>query len=729
MQIDVCDQCGKPVQERSSSSTPPIFQDSRCCCSSDAETKHDTPPVLAEGSARPAAAIAGRMRVQNSTMNEPDGLSAWVSPQPFGWPDDAITGSDLGFEAEAQPVAPPETNKSKIENGLINDERVFSLKNGDDELIGKTIDGQFQILAKIGTGGMSVVYQAMHLGHEQIVAIKVLCPERQLDDQVIQRLKREAQAACALDQENIVRVRQFGVDGGGYAYLVMDFVDGESLAHRISQRKTLPAAAVIQIANDIARGLSYAHKHGVVHRDIKSGNIMICQGADGNELAKIVDFGLAKSLLDKSESQDLTKSGEVFGSPFYMSPEQCRGRKVDARSDIYSLGCVMYEAITGSPPFKGESCLDTLIKHLNEKPAPIGRIKGGQHLEAIVMHALEKQPESRYQSVDELITDLAFELPLARLSGRLSFESPLAEVLQNTIDDYGSGRYVVELFDPAAQRGGSFVICESHIVSAQIVEPALSGYEALRVLCQSGSCDYKVYELEDGEPEPFSRNVLIKLTKFLEKLPYLPEDQGDLFDQEKLLDQVFSNGVVAAMPKAVLEEIPHHSELPDGAADEADDWHKIAVKFSESAPPITATSASAAAAPVAVDEDDLSLASLTQPKRHESTASKNGRILKKSFVGPIAAVNFFFGRFWRLLVPLFILFLCVRVGMVAVQKFKPADNHDSPAVKEVRHINSLPKRLSAIRPLRVRHAEAPAAPAPSVEPPHRHAYQTAPSSQ
>jgi serine/threonine protein kinase len=593
-----------------------------------------------------------------------------------------------------------------------------------DKLIGKTIGGHYRILGKIGTGGMSVVYQAVDIELDEVVAIKVVSPERQLDDQVLQRLRREAQAACDLDQENIVKVREFGLDPSGHAYLVMDFVAGESLSHRLAQRQKLPAREVIQIATDVAKGLSYAHKHGVVHRDIKSGNIMICQRADGKELAKIVDFGLAKSLFDKSEAQDLTKSGEVFGSPFYMSPEQCRGRKVDARSDIYSLGCVMYEAITGFPPFKGESCLDTLIKHLNEKPAPIGRIKGGQHLEAVIMHALEKLPESRYQSVDELSADMAFELPLARLSGRLSFELPLAQVLQDALDDYGNGRYVVTLSDPDTDRAGEFVICDSHILAAHADQPPTSGYEALRMLCQIGSCNYTLNELDDAEPEPSPRSLHIKLSKLIERLPYLPENQGDLFDQETLLDKVFANANMTAMPQAMrAEEELDADQTVDNDDGALDTWHKVAVKFTDPAVQVSSISAARGA------EEEASLESLTLPKRHESSAAKDGRVLKKSFVGPIAAVNFFFARFWRLLLPLFVLFLGVRLGMMAIEKFKLADNHEPP--KETRHVNVPSRRVSGIKTIKVHHAETPgkdAAPA-SAEPPHRHAYQTLPSSQ
>jgi serine/threonine protein kinase len=589
-------------------------------------------------------------------------------------------------------------------------------------LIGKIVGGHYRILGKIGAGGMSVVYQAVDVELDQVVAIKVVSPERQLDDQVMQRLKREAQAACDLDQENIVTVREFGLDASGHAYLVMDFVAGESLSHRIAQRQKLPAREVIQIATDVCRGLSYAHQHGVVHRDIKSGNIMICQRADGKELAKIVDFGLAKSLFDKSENQDLTKSGEIFGSPFYMSPEQCRGRKVDSRSDIYSLGCVMYEALTGFPPFKGESCLDTLIKHLNEKPAPIGRIKGGQHLEAVVLHALEKLPESRYQSADELATDLAFELPLAQLAGRLSVELPLARVLQDTLDDYGNGRYIVRLSDPQSGWSGEFVISDSHVVAAHIEQPPTSGYEALRTICHNGSCNYTLTELDEAEPEPGQKSLHIKLSKLIERLPHLPENQGDLFDQETLLDRVFANADTAAVPHAVREQEEADANHGEDKDVDTANWHKVAVKFRE--PALQASSSAVSGA-----DEEVGLESLTLPKRHESAAAKDGRVLKKSFVGPIAAINFFFARFWRLLVPLFILFLAVRLGMMAFDKFKLADNHEPP--KETRHVNAPARRVGGTKTIRVHHAETPTQDPsqPSAEPPHRHAYQTLPSSQ
>jgi serine/threonine protein kinase len=707
MPTKVCGQCGKPAQEGSGTFPSSIVPENCCRC-----LEVEASSVSAEPEPK-----LGELERQPLVSNDNGPLT--LSPKddlPQIDPEGQVPKSRAQAKSHAQSESQAQTRSLK------EDRQASPVEIADDKLIGKIVGGHYRILAKIGAGGMSVVYQALDIEIDQVVAIKVVSPERQLDDQVMQRLRREAQAACDLDQENIVKVREFGLDTSGHAYLVMDFVAGESLSHRLQQRQKLPAREVIQIATDICKGLSYAHKHGVVHRDIKSGNIMICHRADGKELAKIVDFGLAKSLFDKNEAQDLTKSGEVFGSPFSMSPEQCRGRKVDARSDIYSLGCVMYEALTGFPPFKGESCLDTLIKHLNEKPAPIGKIKGGQHLEAIVSHALEKLPESRYQSVDELCTDLAFELPLARLSGRLSFELPLARVLQDTLDDYGNGRYIVRLSDPESGWTGEFVISDSHVVAAQIDQPPASGYEALRTICQIGSCEYTLNELEEAEPEPVGKSLHIKLSKLIERLPYLPENQGDLFDQETLLDKVFANANMTAIPKAVREQEEPDSEQDGDKDDAAENWHKVAVKFREPAVQASPSAASGA-------EDGVTLESLTLPKRQESSAAKDGRVLKKSFVGPIAAVNFFFARFWRVLVPLFILFLAVRLGMMAFDKFKLADNHEPP--KETRHVNAPSKRVGGTKTIRVHHAETPTQDAsqPSAEPPHRHAYQTLPSSQ
>jgi serine/threonine protein kinase len=265
---------------------------------------------------------------------------------------------------------------------------------------------------------MSVVYKAAHLYLDEEVAIKIVSPEFTASAAMTERLKREAQAACALNHENIVKTRAFGIDATGRAFLVMDLVAGESLADRLARQTKLNSLELFKITSDVGRALAHAHSHGVVHRDIKPGNIMLCKQADGSDVCKILDFGIARNLLS-TDSGDLTRTGDILGSPLYMSPEQSVGKKVDSRSDIYSLGCVMYESVTGHPLFESESALEIMMKHIEEEPKL--ELQSSPRLREVILRALQKSPELRYQSVEEMLSDLE-QIPLAEFQ-RIEHES------------------------------------------------------------------------------------------------------------------------------------------------------------------------------------------------------------------------------------------------------------------------------------------------------------------
>jgi serine/threonine protein kinase len=276
-------------------------------------------------------------------------------------------------------------------------------------LSGKTIGEQYELLTPLGAGGMSVVYKAKHLLLNKIVAIKVLSPQRILDDSAIQRFQQEAKAACHLGHQNIVVTRDFGTDDAGRPYLVMDYISGESLEQLIRGKdgKTFDPKDVVHIISQITAGMAYAHKLGVIHRDIKPANIIVSE-KDGEVTATLVDFGIAK-IVTGEEGQNLTQTGEVFGSPLYMSPEQCLGKKVDGRSDIYSIGCVMYEMLTGAPPFMGDGALATLMMHVNDEPQNLHDDRSEElvrRLSFIVQKCLSKDPGNRYQTMGDLGADL-----------------------------------------------------------------------------------------------------------------------------------------------------------------------------------------------------------------------------------------------------------------------------------------------------------------------------------
>jgi TolB-like protein len=264
-------------------------------------------------------------------------------------------------------------------------------------MIGQTVS-HYRILEKLGEGGMGVVYKAEDITLGRAVALKFLPGELTRDAEAKERFIQEARAASALDHPNICNIHEVGRTEDGQTFIAMAYYEGEDLKSRIG-RGPLKLDEALDIAVQIAQGLAKAHGQGIVHRDIKPANILITK--DG--LVKIVDFGLAKL-----GGAKLTKAGSTLGTAQYMSPEQARGEDVDARSDIFSLGAVLYEMLTGKHAFSGEYEQATLFAIMNEEPAPVTSLRSGipMELERIVQKALAKNPSERYQHADDLIVDL-----------------------------------------------------------------------------------------------------------------------------------------------------------------------------------------------------------------------------------------------------------------------------------------------------------------------------------
>lgn len=277
-----------------------------------------------------------------------------------------------------------------------------------DPLVGKVFAEHYEIISVLGTGGMSVVYKARHKLMDRIVAIKLL--HGQSDQMAVERFKQEAKAASSLSHPNIISVYDFGMSGT-QAYLVMDCVEGTNLNDVLEREKHISVERAVPIFHQTCEGLEHAHKNGIIHRDLKPSNLCLVTGPDAVERVKIVDFGIAKLLSQHGKQQiQLTQTGEIFGSPMYMSPEQCLAQPLDARSDIYSLGCLMYESLTGIPPLLGETSYDTMTMHVNTVPAEFAKVaphlRINSSIEAIVFRCLEKKPEDRYQTVTEILADL-----------------------------------------------------------------------------------------------------------------------------------------------------------------------------------------------------------------------------------------------------------------------------------------------------------------------------------
>ncbi len=270
------------------------------------------------------------------------------------------------------------------------------------------LDDRYDVLSRVGEGGMGSVYKVMDKVLGKVFAVKVLRSELAKDKNVATRFKQEVLAASRLTHVNLASVYSSGESRNGAPFLVMDYLEGSSLEQILAKEGHLEPLRAINIFIEICEALEHAHCKGVIHRDLKPGNILL---VDGDERVKIVDFGIAKVLPRAGlDTLKLTSGEEVLGSPIYMSPEQCQGDKLDVRSDIYSLGCLMYETLCGVPPFLGENPIKTILMHLNENPSNLSlHLKEADlptGLEYVILKCLQKDPQDRYQTVFDLRLDL-----------------------------------------------------------------------------------------------------------------------------------------------------------------------------------------------------------------------------------------------------------------------------------------------------------------------------------
>jgi len=268
-----------------------------------------------------------------------------------------------------------------------------------DTLIGTVFDGRYRIIRKLGAGGMADVYLAEDQELGRRVAIKILNDRHAADDSFIERFRREAKNAAGLSHPNIVSIYDRGEAEGTY-YIAMEFLDGRSLKELIVGRGPAPIKTAIDYARQILAAVGFAHRHGIVHRDIKPHNVLV--GSEGR--LKVTDFGIARS-----GASQMTEVGSIIGTAQYLSPEQARGAPVDQTSDLYSVGVVLYEMLTGQVPFTGDTPLEIAMKHLSEVPKPPSELRPEvpHDLDSVVLRALAKDPSERYQGADEMDADLA----------------------------------------------------------------------------------------------------------------------------------------------------------------------------------------------------------------------------------------------------------------------------------------------------------------------------------
>jgi serine/threonine protein kinase len=269
----------------------------------------------------------------------------------------------------------------------------------------------FEILSTVGSGGMGSVYKARQISTDKTFAIKVLHPELARDPVNIRRFEQEAEACSKLDNPHIVNVYQVGTTSNGLPFLVMDYIAGTGLDELIREDGFIEQARAIDIFLQVCDALRAAHEAGLVHRDVKPSNIMLVRSEGATDFAKVLDFGIARTLQQVAkDGHRVTQTGDLLGSPVYMSPEQCLGQKLDARSDIYSLAIVMYEALTGKIPFEAPNAVQTLLKQINDEPKAPRSVRPdfniSERLEHLILKGLAKDPNDRWQSIDEVSAEL-----------------------------------------------------------------------------------------------------------------------------------------------------------------------------------------------------------------------------------------------------------------------------------------------------------------------------------
>jgi serine/threonine-protein kinase len=302
-----------------------------------------------------------------------------------------------------------------------------------DPLIGSTLAERYRVIRRIGEGGMGLVYEAEHAVIEKRVAIKVLRDDFSSRPEVVERFELEAKSASRIGHEHIVDISDFGLTPSGSSYFVMEFLEGEDLANILAREGTLSAPRAVHILTQCCRALGAAHAKGIVHRDIKPENVFLTHRGDNPDFVKIVDFGIAKMSDLETEGapgRKLTKTGMIFGTPEYMSPEQAAGKSLDHRVDTYALGVILYECIVGRVPFVGDTFMGVLTQHMFEDPPPLRTVNPtvnvSPEIEEVIYMALSKSPDERFQSMADLEAAMAAALdPNGRKGTLVGYGDPV----------------------------------------------------------------------------------------------------------------------------------------------------------------------------------------------------------------------------------------------------------------------------------------------------------------
>jgi len=373
-------------------------------------------------------------------------------------------------------------------------------------MLGQTIENKYRLIADLGAGGMGAVYRAQRLLIGDEVAVKILHPEHVAQPEFFERFRREAQAAARLKHPNAVSIYDFGVTADGLVYLVMELIDGQTLRQIIKEQGPLMSSVAVEIINQACMAIGEAHLNNIIHRDIKPDNIIV--NAASNFKVKVLDFGIAK--LRDDTVGNLTQTGSILGTPHYMSPEQCLGEEIDHRSDIYSLGIVLYEMLTGSVPFRSPTPAAVVVQHVNQPPVPPRSLNASipPSVQAAVLRALEKRREARPQTTGAFASELASavagtgSMSFSAVSADGSVSMPTIVIGGQSFQGATRDNDVSQLGTPVSNRAGvGRVIVLTALVTAALL--AVGGLTVGMLLRTSNGSNSTVNgsTIHDAQPE------------------------------------------------------------------------------------------------------------------------------------------------------------------------------------------------------------------------------------
>ncbi len=429
MPSKVCNECGKTVSRTPGSLTSFFFQYNSCDCqtgtpSASKQSEIGNSICKTCGKYRPKTNHAGSFtsflfKELRCSCNGQTAAEASASP---------ALNAGLRTDTSSRFRQRKQLTLSRIEDQNDSSNSLRKTVFSERSVVGNT----FRIHSQIGQGGMGTVYLVDHISLGRQFALKILDPDL-VNKQNWLRFEAEAKTMASLNHRTFVRVYDLGIHLGSIPFYSMDYLSGRTLEAMLGEDGPLEASQALDIFIEVLDGIAYAHRNGIIHRDIKPGNIMICN-SESKLVVKILDFGISKLIgSNTKDPQDLTAIGEIFGSPYYMSPEQCSGGAVDGRSDIYSLGCSLFEVLTGFVPFEGASFVETVMMHQEHDPPELSKIlphkRFSHSIELVVTKCLAKLPQDRYQSAKEMSIDLA----------RIKEGKDLSDYYDNTIQNKLTG--------------------------------------------------------------------------------------------------------------------------------------------------------------------------------------------------------------------------------------------------------------------------------------------------